>query len=697
MRSTPLLLATVCMLLVASIPYASSDQTGLGVVDASPSLAIFAAVDRAQYSPGEPVHLTLQLRNDNEGEVLVFNPMWRVTVYYVPNATATVPMTELNYIADYADFVVLGTGDAVALLEDSAIWDARHGDGSAAEHGLYLVEAISVGMPFTARGTAVFTVGPAGVPALPLAESLSLVEHYEITPGEEGEVGILATGGSAGYGAFGPRWSSFPQSWYYNGAGAPSSIASGALAEFQASFTTWENVAAAYDDFNYVSTTSNCACSHFDNVNVMGWASSLPGNALGIVTTRSSGGVTAEADMEISAAYTWSLNGASGTYDLRSTVTHEAGHARGTLADLYNPGHPNYAAWMGSNNGAMTMYGVGSTGDTSRRTLEWGDMSGIRYYYPVRNTGPASIGDSTDGSGAEVWDIDGNGLRDVVVAWVDDPAGGNNIYYRVGWSLSSSTGAASSWTASKTAATSIGDSTQGLGVAAANLDGDSRLELIVAWADDPFCDNTIYYKIGWNINTAGDAAGGWSATKTVGGGGIGCTTAGVGVCLANVDGTAAPEMFVAWVDDPSGGNSIKFRVGQNINSAGNAVSWSSTKTAATSIGDATQGLGLTCANLNESGNRDLVFAYIDAPSGENYVYYYVGLDPNSSGDPASYTARKAAPGVGVGSSSAGLGVASAEIDNAGTDELYFVYVDDPSGGNTAYYRTEWNGRYNSHG
>lgn len=43
-----------------------------------------------------------------------------------------------------------------------------------------------------------------------------------------------------------------------------------------------------------------------------------------------------------------------------------------------------------------------------------------------------------------------------------------------------------------------------------------------------------------------------------------------------------------------------------------------------------------------------------------------------------------------------MGLGSEDIDNEGIDEMTFSFVDNPSGGNTLYYRDEWNGRYMSH-
>ncbi len=60
----------------------------------------------------------------------------------------------------------------------------------------------------------------------------------------------------------------------------------------------------------------------------------------------------------------------SGTWDVLNIATHEVGHSAG-LGDLYTTA----AA-------AQTMYGYASPGETHKRTLESGDIAGIRTLYP---------------------------------------------------------------------------------------------------------------------------------------------------------------------------------------------------------------------------------------------------------------------------------------------------------------------------
>lgn len=67
--------------------------------------------------------------------------------------------------------------------------------------------------------------------------------------------------------------------------------------------------------------------------------------------------------------FAWSTSGDLDKMDFENIATHELGHAIG-LGDLYD-----------SACGEQTMYGYASNGETKKRTLEVGDLTGIRSLY----------------------------------------------------------------------------------------------------------------------------------------------------------------------------------------------------------------------------------------------------------------------------------------------------------------------------
>ena len=98
---------------------------------------------------------------------------------------------------------------------------------------------------------------------------------------------------------------------------------------------------------------------------------------------------------------------------------------------------------------------------------------------------------------------------------------------------------------------------------------------------------------------------------------------------------------------------------------------------------------------------DLVFAWVDDPSGDNRMYYRVGWDLNSNGDAGSWSPTKWTPAIGgfaggIGFQTQGGGLATGDINGNGFLEMIFAYIDDPSGANTGRFRVEWESRVNSH-
>ena len=69
---------------------------------------------------------------------------------------------------------------------------------------------------------------------------------------------------------------------------------------------------------------------------------------------------------------------------MEATITHEAGHALG-LADIYNPGYPQYVYGMLDGNQNVTMYGFIKDEENAKRTLKPADVAGIAWMYAQRS------------------------------------------------------------------------------------------------------------------------------------------------------------------------------------------------------------------------------------------------------------------------------------------------------------------------
>ncbi|MBX4187797.1 MAG: matrixin family metalloprotease [Candidatus Doudnabacteria bacterium] len=78
--------------------------------------------------------------------------------------------------------------------------------------------------------------------------------------------------------------------------------------------------------------------------------------------------VLVEWDMIFNDSYEWALDGSINKMDFSNISTHELGHAIG-LADLYNSCT------------AETMYGYATYGETTKQTLNSGDIAGVKNLY----------------------------------------------------------------------------------------------------------------------------------------------------------------------------------------------------------------------------------------------------------------------------------------------------------------------------
>jgi len=500
-----------------------------------------------------------------------------------------------------------------------------------------------------------------------------------------------------GYLDSGQHWNISPGGqidyWIFQG-GFPNIPIDSAITAIMGGFQMWINDLGSYVNFGYRGTTDRRSSLNInltrDGFNVIdfqnmgAWDGAIAGTYRWPYPT---GNPITENDVIFNTFYTFSVDQTPNTYDVANTATHEAGHFL-RLRDTYDP-----------DDSEQTMYGFEALGETKKVTLEWGDRAGVRYIYPNRyQAGSAGLGWWTAGADVAIGNVDGAGSTDMVMLWIDNPTPNNYVHYRFGWNLSSSNGNAASWSANKDMPGGIQDETTDAGVALVNLDGTSNLDMVVLWMDKQSPHNTVYYKIGWNLNTAGDPSF-WSVTKIMPNAGVGATTNGVGVTFVNLDANSRPEMAVVWVDSPPSGNDvIYYKIGWNVNTTGDATSWSNADSKTGSIGSDPKGAGVAFANIDGDSTIDMVIFWVEDPSGANHGKYLVAYDVSSTGAVGSWSSVKTFPGdwQWVGDGTAGAGIAAADLNSNGKTEMIFLWVDDPYTENYAYYRVEWEGRVESH-
>jgi hypothetical protein len=159
------------------------------------------------------------------------------------------------------------------------------------------------------------------------------------------------------------------------------------------------------------------------------------------------------------------------------------------VADLDGNGRPELVifhidAAAGANAG---FYRVGWDLGANGLVRAWSDIISV----------PGWFGDSTQGAGMAIADLDGNGQLDLMLFHIYDAAGANSGHYRVGWDLGAN-GLVRAWHDIVHLPIGFGDETQGAGIALTDVDQNDGVDLVVFYIDH-LEHNRGYYRIGWDL------------------------------------------------------------------------------------------------------------------------------------------------------------------------------------------------------
>lgn len=170
--------------------------------------------------------------------------------------------------------------------------------------------------------------------------------------------------------------------------------------------------------------------------------------------------------------------------------------------------------------------------------------------------------EEAEGCGLAIGNIDGDRRPDMVLMSYAKGSGSPWIRYRVGWNLGA-TGVPATWGPVWSLA-GMGATAQGADLELANLDGDSRPELIFLTYENLPGANVFRYRVAWNLNASGAAASFGNPIEVAG---CGTEGQGAGIAAAQLGGGTSPEILLMAYDNPAGQNSFRYKVLQEGNPA----------------------------------------------------------------------------------------------------------------------------------
>ncbi len=178
------------------------------------------------------------------------------------------------------------------------------------------------------------------------------------------------------------------------------------------------------------------------------------------------------------------------------------------IADINGNGRPDLVVFHLDNPGGQNhgYYRIGWNLDASANVT--GGWSNVM---PV----PGWFGADDQGAGIAIADINGNGRPDLVVFHLDNPSGENHGYYRIGWDLDVNGNVTGGWSNVMSVPGWFGAQDQGANIAIADISCSGQYDLIVFSIDNPAGENRGYYRIGWNLDINGNITGGWSKVKPI--------------------------------------------------------------------------------------------------------------------------------------------------------------------------------------
>jgi Domain of unknown function (DUF1929) len=287
------------------------------------------------------------------------------------------------------------------------------------------------------------------------------------------------------------------------------------------------------------------------------------------------------------------------------------------------------------------------------------------------------------GAGVAVADLTGQGKQDLLVLTVDSPDGQNRGMYRVGRDIDSLGNAVGGWSPWMAVPDWFSFENQGCGAALFDLDKGGKQDLVVFMIDNPPGQNQGFYRIGKKLDEDGNVTGGWGPWIPIPDW-FSFENQFGGITVADLDQDGNPELIVLMVDNPPGQNRGLFRIGRKLDTNGNVTGgWTPWIDVNDWFSWENQGAAVAAIDVNNHGKLDLMFFQIDNAIEQNQAFYKIAHDVDINGNVAEWSLWHGVPAWFAWDNQGG-GIAA--MHRNGKPALTVMMVDNPPGQNAGYYR-----------
>lgn len=235
------------------------------------------------------------------------------------------------------------------------------------------------------------------------------------------------------------------------------------------------------------------------------------------------------------------------------------------------------------------------------------------------------------GGGIAAADLDGDGRAEVVVLMVDSPPGQNRALFRVGKRLDAGGLPTNGWSAWREVPDWFSWDNQGAGLAIADLSGTGKMDLLVLMIDAPQGQNRAFYRVGHTLDQDGVVTQGWGEWIEVPDWFPWENQHGA-IALADLDGDGRQDLVVLMIDNAPQENAAYFRVGRRLDSEGRVTGgWSGWQAVPDWFSWENQGAGVAIVDGPLSGSHDVLIFHVDNAIGQNQAFVRRGSNLSAAG------------------------------------------------------------------